>query len=421
MISKDPRLGKAVISVGHKNFHLLFTAAEMAKRNRLSMLIAGATPTPFEIWLLSKPIFSRNSKIQRFLNREEAVSATLIAQSRLSEMLSSIGLVAQRLKIGTTASGWLQGMAMRIYGKRAGRHLQRADLTGSTVYHFRAGFGQSSIKVAKSLGLKTICDHSIVHPLLLQSLIAHKGKFPPLPLPPATGFWRNVLADIDEADEVLVNSEFVAKTFAAAGFNPARIKIAYQGVEDKFMARLPHERIYRKVESSSPFRLLFAGGINERKGIDILQACLNNNPDLFITLDIAGSLPAGNVARYSQLLNDARVTFRGMLGQNALAELMSGSDIFVFPTFAGGAARVVFDGMAAGCAVITTENAGSVLDDGHGGFLIPPGSVEALSDALNMATSRNTDIAKMGHYNHTMVRENYTQKHYGDRIERIYR
>jgi glycosyltransferase involved in cell wall biosynthesis len=418
--SKDLGEKKTVVSAGHKNFHLLFTAAEMAKRGRLSILIAGAIPTPFEIKLLSRGPFSSKSKIQRFLNRKEEVPAALIRQSRVSEILSSISRMMCRFTVSAAIDGWVQGIAMRIYGRRAGRILRNAGLQDNTVYHFRAGFGQSSLQVAKSLGLKTICDHSIVHPLLLEPLIEQQGRFPEGALAPVKGFWRNVLADINEADEVLVNSDFVAKTFEAVGFDRSRIKIAYQGVEDKFMARLPRERIYRGVESSAPLRLLFAGGITQRKGINILQEVLVKFPNLPVTLDIAGSLPSHNVAQYALLMNDPRVRFHGMLGQNALAELMSSTDVFVFPTFAEGSARVLFEAMAAGCAVITTENAGSVLIDGHGGFLIAPGSVEALSDALKAAVSNGDRIGQMGIHNHALIRNNYTQKHYGDQIEKVY-
>ncbi|MFY0634058.1 MAG: glycosyltransferase family 4 protein [Vannielia sp.] len=309
---------------------------------------------------------------------------------------------------------------MRMFGQRAGKFIDRLPNDAAGIYHFRAGFGQASVDLARRRGLKTICDHSLVHPSLLQPLIENDGQFPADRPDPPNGFWSCVLEDIESADLVLVNSDFVAETFVFMGFDMSRVAVAYLGVEDKFMACLPVERTYGDAGDAAPLKLLFAGGIGARKGVNLIQECLSKAPDLPLKLDLAGSLSPGAAKAYAGLLADKRVTYHGMLSQQDLAELMSRSDAFVFPTLAEGSARVVFEAMAAGCAVITTPNAGSVVQDGKGGYLIAPGNVDALQEALTKACEARELIAKMGRANTALVKSKYRQANYGDKLEEIY-
>lgn len=412
---------RTVISAGHKNFHLLFTAAEMARRGRLAMLITGALPRPTEARLLAR--FSGSSrKLARFLNRTENVEPWRVRQCRFSEVLGSCALALRRVPGAGRAAQALQGAAMRGYGRRAARHLRgSAPARGAAIYHFRAGFGHGSIAAARAGGMRVLCDHSIVHPSLLDALVAGRGRFPVERPGAPGGWWAGVLQDIEAADRVLVNSDFVARTFAFMGADMSRVEVAYLGVEDKFFACLPEGRTYRDRQQATPLKLLFAGGLAPRKGVDVLQESLLAEPDLEIHLALAGSLPASAARRYAPLLGDPRVRHHGMLGQQALAALMSQSDVFVFPSFAEGSARVVFEAMAAGCAVIATPNAGSVLEDGIGGYEIAPGDSESLRAALHRITAPEADIAAMGRHNHALVRRDYTQAHYGARLEEVYR
>lgn len=418
-MSGQGRTGRVVISAGHKNFHLLFTAAEIAKRGRLALLMAGATPSPLELWLLTRFPLSKSRKLRRFLNRQEEVPAGLIRQSRLSEMMSSLGLLSQRFGWSGAASRF-QCYAMRAYGLRASQVLRSTPAATGGVYHFRAGFGQSSVAVAKSLGMQTLCDHSIVHPSLLATLVHNKGQFPEHSPPHPSGFWRLVLKDIEAADKVIVNSDFVAETFEYMGFPAERVSVVYQGVENKFLSRLPDTRAYRGTNNNIPLKMLFAGGITDRKGVMLLQDALRRVPDLPIELTFAGILSPESKLKLNDLFSDTRVKYVGMLDQQKLANLMSTTDVFVFPTLAEGSARVVFEAMAAGCAIITTPNAGSVVENGKGGILIEPGNASDLTRAIVNFAKPNAPIAEMGRYNHNLIRSRYTQTSYGDQLEKVY-
>ena len=106
--------------------------------------------------------------------------------------------------------------------------------------------------------------------------------------------------------------------------------------------------------------ILFAGAIEKRKGLDEIQKTikkLNNN----FSLKFAGQITKKFRYKYKELFLDKRVKYLGSLTQKELAEEMSNSDIFLFPSLAEGSANVIFEAMASGCAIITTPNSGSIV------------------------------------------------------------
>lgn len=418
----SPEVAQAdvVISSGNRNFHMLFTAAELAQRNRLAMLICGGYPRPWERALLKGPLLRGSRKFDRFLGRQENIPDDLISQSRGSETISAAGMTLRGIPLARKIDTALQEAAFRAYGRHAARQLPKAAAKGARIYHYRAGFGQSSVPVARQAGMRTICDHSIVHPSLLQVLVQNGGRFPESQPGRPGGIWGSVLDDIAQADMVLVNSQFVAETFVFMGFDRSRLAVVYQGVENKFLARLPQTRDYYEAGSPRPVRLLFAGGIGPRKGVDEIARALAALPDAALELHMAGSLSSEARERYAGLLADPRVTYHGMLSQNDLAMLMSRSDVFLFPSRAEGSARVVFEAMAAGCAVITTPNAGSAVRASEGGLLVPPSDHDALVAALEALLADPAAFARMGQCNRDLIRDSYTQASYGDALERVY-
>jgi len=414
---KKTKLSNILISAGHKNFHMLFTASEMHRRGRLSQVICGAYPTLFEQMILNSWPLKYSRKLNRFINRTEKLPLDKVSQSRYSEILSSLSGAFGKFGLDKEE---INVKAFKIYGKKSEQIVREAATKGAKIYHYRAGFGQSSVTVAKELGMKTICDHSIVHPSLLTPLIELKGNFPNIHPNRATGMWGAVLDDIEQADIVVVNSDFVAETFQYMGFDNSKLAVVYQGVEDKFINVLPKSRDYYMLNSNRPIRFLFAGGIIPRKGVDEILAMLKELSTSQIELHLAGSLPDESKERYAELLSDSRVTYHGMLSQKEVALLMSNSDIFLFPSRAEGSARVIFESMAAGCAVICTDNSGSVVKDGFGGKIIPINDKQELIRAVNDVLDNPTKYVEFGKSNKKLIFKSFRQINYGNKFEEIY-
>ena len=54
--------------------------------------------------------------------------------------------------------------------------------------------------------------------------------------------------------------------------------------------------------------------------------------------------------------------------------MLQKADIFLFPSLVEGSAKVIFEAMASGCAVIT-PNSGSIVEHNKGGFVVKAGNL----------------------------------------------
>jgi glycosyltransferase involved in cell wall biosynthesis len=107
----------------------------------------------------------------------------------------------------------------------------------------------------------------------------------------------------------------------------------------------------------------------------------------------------------------ACTTLLGELSPDEVAELLRVSDVFLYAgTRAGAGPQVVFEAMAAGCAVIASTQPPSVaelLGEGRG-IAVPPGSVNALRDALVRCLQDRSGAQQMGRHARAHVATQYT-------------
>src|SRR5207253_238786 len=93
---------------------------------------------------------------------------------------------------------------------------------------------------------------------------------------------------------------------------------------------------------------------------------------------------------------------------------------FVFPSLAEGSARVVFEALACGCYVVTTPNAGSIVEDGLHGALVAADAPGPLRDAVAAAAADRERIAAIGDANAGLIASRYRQADYGDALAALY-
>jgi glycosyltransferase involved in cell wall biosynthesis len=284
------------------------------------------------------------------------------------------------------------------------------------VYHYRAGFGHSSVSVARRLGMVTLVNHSLAHPLFLGHLESNGGRFPALGERPSVGFtWSSIWRDIDRADVCLVNSEFVLESCVRAGMDRSRLRLVREGVDDAFLRYLPSQSEPRHSEMAN---LLFAGSFGLRKGAEVLLKALRKSQGMF-SVRVAGEVDAQTRANLGDLFDDPRLTFLGYLPRPDLAREYARADALVLPSLAEGNARVVAEAMSAGCAVITTPNTADVEDGVHG-RVVASGDPEALARALDWASSHLIELRSIGTANRVYATSVLTQRAYGRSLVRVY-
>jgi glycosyltransferase involved in cell wall biosynthesis len=356
---------------------------------------------------------AQSAKMARLSARREQISDSVVHSLPFSEMFSELAKFG-----GPRFRPLLDRHSQRVYAKRSVRLVREAADRGARLYHYRAGYGLDSVLEAKRLGLFTLCDHSIAHPAVLQTLISSRGDMGVLgergPMDP---MWQSILQDIHLADEVLVNSDFVKRTFVAQGWSESSVHVIYLGVDDSFLDRIPP---HSAPDLDRPVRLLFAGGFDERKGADVLVSALTALSDVEWTLEMAAGISPMMRQRHSAFLADRRVKNLGFLSRPQLADRMAQAEMFLFPTFAEGSARVVFEALAAGCYVITTPNSGSIVKDHENGRLVPAGDTVGMTSAVREAASDRLTAFAIGNANAQLVRCQYRQKDYGDQLVALY-
>jgi len=407
-----------IISNGFNKFHLAVAAAEAQRRGLLSCFITGAYPTPGVSGLAEFAHLNRSRRVRRLLNRGENIADFKVRPLWLSEAIYQVAMTVRHIgrPRSFAADETLQDIAFRLYGRLAAQVV--ASSGSAEIYHYRAGFGHKSVVRAKQLGMITLCDHSIAHPATLDFLVTHGGALPPPGVQgPMNRMWRHILSDVDQADYVLVNSEFVRDTFLHQGWNANRLRVIYWGVDDAFLDAVPLRAGDR--DGSSPVRLLFAGGFERRKGAATVMAALKRCNDVPWTLEIAGTVDR-DLPQRDEFLQDSRVTVAGWIPRVELAKRMATAEVFVFPSLAEGSARVVFEALAAGCYVITTPNAGSIVEDGIHGRLVPPSDPDRLAAALRDAAADRRHVAEVGRRNAELVCSKYRQRDYGDKLSAHY-
>jgi glycosyltransferase involved in cell wall biosynthesis len=104
-------------------------------------------------------------------------------------------------------------------------------------------------------------------------------------------------------------------------------------------------------------QLLYAGKLNRSKGVPWLLHSLMTIADHDWHLHVAGGGSGPEYDRCIALMRQLgdRVTLHGYVSHHRLAQLMKQAHIQVLPSFFEGLPLVLFEGLASGCRVITTE------------------------------------------------------------------
>lgn len=160
---------------------------------------------------------------------------------------------------------------------------------------------------------------------------------------------------------------------------PARIWFVPNGVDLDFF----QERTFC---DSPANRLLYVGTWIDRKGIFYLvesfAALVRRLPDVHLT--IAGCLASEEQVK-SHFPPDLRthISVIPFLGRDAMPQLYTSHDVFVFPSLVEGMPLTLLEAMATAMPVVTTNTSGmaDLVEDGLNGLLVPAADSARLAEA----------------------------------------
>lgn len=205
--------------------------------------------------------------------------------------------------------------------------------------------------------------------------------------------WHHASVDrvFRQAQRLLPVSRYLADRAIAAGADPARIEVHYQGVDTEFfapawseLARSPSPRASDAIPS-----IVFVGTLSHPKGVvDLISASTGLIPRVPHRLVMIGRGPLEGTVR-DAAREYPHIEPVGSLEREEVRARMRDATVLVLPTTANNGAReaaglVLLEAQACGVPVITYDSGGApeMLDDGRTGFVVPDRDVTALADAI---------------------------------------
>lgn len=383
-------LGAAVQALGYAGrYHTSLYYKEARWRPRLAVLPAG---------LRQRAERQLRRRLHPGLDADRVVS---------HDLLEGLRLAAGRLGLG--GEGLLRWRNCAADGRMA--RWVRRDPPAAVIGHDTAA--RLSLEAARAVGSLGILNQVIGHravgePLLLAEL-ARRPEFASegLRADPAMNEYcrREALA----AGHCLAPSDYVRDTLVAVGVPAERISVLPYGVDV--------ERFRPRAGPRPPgaLRLLFIGQISPRKGIAYLLEAVASLPPGLVETTLIGPLATPRAA-----LDPFAGRFRHLpaVPHHEIHRHFAAADLFVYPSLHEGSALAIYEALASGLPVLATANAGSVVEEGRQGFLVPVGSVAPLAERIRELAEDEALRGRLAAAARERALE-FTWKHYQERLAAI--
>lgn len=278
--------------------------------------------------------------------------------------------------------------------KKVAAKLNRLSKSGlDAVYTYEDG-GYHSFKKAKQLNLKCLYDLPIGYWRTARKLMDMEQVRWPEWASTITGLYDSEAKlqqkddELSMADLILVASSFTAKTLNDYPGALAPIKVIPYG-----FPKPVETRDYSM--GKRPLKLLFVGGLSQRKGIANMFTAVENLGNL-VQLTVVGHKAANDC----KPLNDALLKHEWIpsLPHDQVLKLMQSHDVLLFPSLFEGFGLVITEAMSQGTPVITTDRTAGpdLIEHGHNGWLVEAGSTESLQQCIEQLLLNPEQISKAG-------------------------
>lgn len=251
-----------------------------------------------------------------------------------------------------------------------------------------------SLRAARSRGRLAVCEFATAHVTsAIEILTAESERHPE---------WAGTISNYHfpdwyrerlerepaEADRCIAASGFTRSSLLAVGVPADSIDVLPLGVDvDQFA--------FRPRSADGPLRVLFVGGIGQRKGIKYLLEAIAKIDSANVQLKLLGPLPSDQtpLRRWS-----SRFEYLGRTDQAGVVEHMHRADVLVLPSVFEGFGLVIVEAMATGMPVITsTHSCGpEVIVEGEHGFVLAPDDVDGLAEKIAWCAANRRAVVQMG-------------------------
>lgn len=398
-----------IVILNSDNFYLNKTA-DMVSDSVKVTLIQNYTPSIYLVKVLTKFDSVFKTRFRRLQIRRCNSSNVDVRGLLLIDLIKAICRIL--VKIGFS-NDKTNAFVARAFGRLSAWHIGNAD-----ILHLRTGYGQGGvIEKAKRRRMKVIADHSIACTEEIDAILSHEYEKHGISkgISPESSFWKLVINDCQQADIILVNSDFVKKTFIKHGYNPDNIVVNYLGVrEDWFSIKKSYSL------TKNYIKILFVGEFGIRKGVEYLLKAsqILNSRGIPYRIVVIGK-PA-DIDEYITEFNLDCFDFVGTVLYDDLKKYYSQCDAFLFPSLCEGSTRAGMEAMAAGMPVILTDNCGCPVENEVNGLIIPIKNENAIADAIEKLYNSEELRERLGKNAATTIAEHYTWSNYKDNLLKLY-
>ncbi|MDP0499559.1 MAG: glycosyltransferase family 4 protein [Verrucomicrobiota bacterium JB022] len=269
-----------------------------------------------------------------------------------------------------------QREALSVQSKRALDAATSRALTEANGALFYAGTGNATCRRWKGQRV-LVCEAVNSHWLHQYEILADECARLKLPAPPFHPAERDRrLRDYAEADCILGPSDFVLESFRARGVPTDRLlKVRYGAPAPVALKSEPEA-------ADKPFRVLYVGQLNFRKGLRYLAQAFDRLRVPRKELWLVG--PEAPPTGMEGAEWPTGTQLRGVLKGEELTAAYRAADVFVQPSLEEGLSLVVGEAMAHGLPVVASEHSGAaeLLEAGRSGWLFPARGVDELTTHL---------------------------------------
>lgn len=286
----------------------------------------------------------------------------------------------------------------------------RRGFHGADGLYAFSGDALEQMRAAKQQGLWTAVEQMIAPRDVVETLLDQEMmRFPKWAGPVRDNPHARLFADREKAewrlaDVIVCPSEFVRKHVVACGGPEDRCVVVPYGVNAS-------AAIDRPARMPGPIRVLTVGEVGLRKGSPYVVEAAR------LMEGAARFRMAGRVRMPDDVKQEISqwVELRGIVPRSQIVEEFRWADVFLLPSLCEGSATAVYEALAAGLPVITTENTGSVVRDGVEGFIVPVCDPEAIATAVR-ALADNPELRRSMSTNALLRAAEHTVESYGERL-----
>lgn len=334
-------------------------------------------------------LFARSPRLDTYLRRRHLTGLDPARVVRLWE-LELPEIIARTMLRITAIPGKLVCWRDAAFDRWAARKwAHKAD-----VYWGFQGSCLLSMKAARRAGKVAVAEFATAHVTRAVRLLSREAERHPEWADSISNLYfpdwyrQRLEREPHAADHCLAASEFTRQSLLEVGVPADKVKLLPLGAD--LADFKPTERT-----TTGPFRILFVGGVGQRKGIKYLLEAYRQMRTAGMELVLAGPM-VGNGRALEQYRG--QYTYLGRLDQKDVIREMHRCHVLVLPSVFEGFGLVIPEAMATGMPVIaSTHTAGpEIIREGRDGFVLAPDDVCGLAAKLDWLAGHRDDAAAMG-------------------------